>query len=149
MKFKHLDKAQVAPGATARFEFDEIAPFQPEGQDESGSPLPPVVPWLEVRPAGESNRAFTAAVLARPDKLAITRDRLSVEDLALERQRSVPLWAEHVLTGNGGGWVDDETGQPVPMPLSVEHRRNLLRQLPPDQFDRLRVFCNQLRNFRG
>lgn len=133
MKFKHLEKAQLGPQAVARFEFIEI-----DG-----------CPWLEVKPAGESNRAYTAAVLRQPDKQRMLRGRMTPDEIARERATAIPLYAEHILTGNGGDWIDGETDQPVPMPLSLESRVALLKQLPADMFDRMRIFCNDLGNFRG
>lgn len=133
MKFKHLEQVHLGPQAAARFEFPEIAGC----------------PWLEVRPAGESNRGYTAAVLKQPDKQRMLRGRMTLEEIKREREQAIPLYAEHILTGNGGEWVDGESDQPVPMPLSVESRTALLRQLPADLFDRLRIFCNELGNFRN
>lgn len=134
MKFKHVSGAHVSREAVQRIEFPEI-----EG-----------CPWLEVRPAGESNRAYTAAALRQPDRNnLITRDRMSPEDIERERASSIVLYAKHILTGNGGGWIDEESGAEVAMPLSEPDREALLKQLPPDLYDRMRIFCNRLSNFRS
>lgn len=133
MKFKHVSKAHVDRESVARVEFPEI-----DG-----------CPWLEVRPAGESNRAYTAAAMKQPDRQRLMRNRWTPEEIARERASAVPLYAEHILTGNGGGWLSEESGAEVAMPLSAEDRAALLKQLPPDLFDRIRLFCNDLGNFRG
>lgn len=133
MRFKHVEKAHVGRDAVARVDFPEI-----EG-----------CPWLEVRPAGETNRAYAAAALKQPDRALLTRDRMTPEEIQRERESSIPLYAAHVLTGNGGGWEDAESGAEVPMPLSVDDRAALLRQLPADLYDRLRIFANRLSNFRS
>lgn len=133
LKLKHVADAHVAPSATARVEFPEI-----EG-----------CPWLEIRPAGEQNKAYMNHALRKVDKNALLRGNLSVEEIARERQSAIRPYAEHILTGNGGGWVSDESGEPVQMPLSVDDREALLRQLPGDLFDRIRREANDLSNFRG
>jgi hypothetical protein len=133
MKFKHLDKARVTAQAVARFDFPEI-----DG-----------CPWLEIRCAGEANKAYMNAALRQPTNQRLLRGKLTVEEAQREREQAMPLYAEHVLTGNGGGWLDDESGTEVAMPLAVDARLALLRQLPVDLFDRLRVFANDLGNFRG
>lgn len=146
MKFKSLEQAHVGPQATTRIEFPEIAPHVVTHEDGSQTVT---VPWLECRPASESNRAYTAAVLRQPDKTALLKGRLTPEQIAAERAASLPLYAEFILTGNGGGWVDGETDELVSMPLSVESRLALLKQLPPDLFDRIRIRCNDLASFRS
>jgi hypothetical protein len=133
MKFKHVLKAHVAAEATSRIDFPGI-----DG-----------CPWLEVRAAGESNRAYTAAVMRQPDKQRLMRGRWTPDEIAKERASAAPLYAEHILTGNGGGWVSEESGEEVKMPLSVDDRIGLLRQLPSDLFDRVRLHCNDLGNFRN
>jgi hypothetical protein len=133
MKFKHLEQAQVSASAASRVEFPEI-----DG-----------CPWLEVRPAGETNRAYMNAALRNVNTQRILRGRVTVEETAKERAVAIPLYAEHVLTGGGGGWIDAESGKEVDMPLSGESRLALLKQLPADLFDRIRVYCNDLGNFRG
>ena len=133
MKFKHIEKAHVAREATSRIDFPEI-----DG-----------CPWLEVRPAGESNKAYTAAVMRQPDRQRLLRGRWTPEEIARERASSAPLYGEFILTGNGGGWMSDESGEEVKMPLAVDDRIALLKQLPPDLFDRLRLHCNDLGNFRN
>lgn len=146
MKFKSLEQAHVGPQAVTRVEFPEITPHVVQNADGSETVT---VPWLECRPASEANRSYTAAVLKQPDKSALLKGRLTPEQIATERTASLPLYAEHVLTGNGGGWVDGETDQLVATPLSVESRLALLRQLPPDLFDRIRIRCNDLASFRS
>jgi len=136
MKFKSVAKAHVGPAAVARIDFPEI-----EG-----------CPWLEVRPAGESNKAFFNEALrqqAKDSRRAVQRGLLSVDEIAQERASAVDSYAKHVLTGNGGGWLDEETDAEAKLPLDLDSRLALLRQLPPDLFDRLRIFCNQLLNFRS
>ena len=133
MKFKHLAEAHVASSAVARFEFPDIDGY----------------PWLEVRPAGESNRPFTNASLKQPDRQRLLRSRMTADEIARARARSGLLYAAPILPGLGGGWLDAESGAEVAMPLAVEDRIALLRQLPSDLYDRLRVFCNDLTNFRG
>jgi hypothetical protein len=145
MKFKHLEGAHVGPQATARIEFPEIAPHVVVAEDGSETVT---APWLEVKPAGEMNRAYTAAVLKQPDRARMLRGTMTTEQIKHERALAVPLYAEFILTGNGGGWVDGESDELVSMPLSVESRKALLAQLPADMFDRVRVFCNDLSNFR-
>jgi len=132
MKFKSVAQAHVSREAVARFDFPEI-----DG-----------CPWLEVRPAGESNREYLAAAMKQPDRQRLLKGRLSPEEIQRERAQSLPLYAQFILTGNGGGW-EAESGEEVSMPLSVEARLDLLKQLPPDLVDRLRIFCNDLGNFRG
>ncbi len=132
MKFKHLAEAQVAPGATSRFHFPDIDGF----------------PWLEVRPAGETNKPYMNAAMRRVDRQSILRGKLTAEESARERQESIPLYAEHILTGACGGWIDEETGAEVPSPLSMEARIALLKQLPSDLYDGLRRHCNDLSAFR-
>jgi hypothetical protein len=133
MKFKNVQKAHVAAEAASRIDFPEI-----DG-----------CPWLEVRPAGESNKAYTSAVMRQPDRMRLLRGRWTPEEIARERTAAVPLYAEHILTGAGGGWVSEESGEEVKMPLAVDDRIALLRQLPSDLFDRVRQHCNDLGNFRN
>lgn len=133
MKFKNVQKAHVAAEAASRIDFPEI-----DG-----------CPWLEVRPAGESNKAYTSAVMRQPDRMRLLRGRWTPEEIARERAAAVPLYAEHILTGAGGGWVSEESGEEVKMPLAVDDRIALLRQLPSDLFDRVRLHCNDLGNFRN
>jgi hypothetical protein len=143
MRFKNLSEAQIGPQSVSRVHFPEIAgPLDPEGRQ--------VVPWLEVRPAAEANRAFFNALMRSQAKnpQEVLRNGLMVEDLEKDRAESYPLYAQHVLTGNGGGWLDDETGQDVPMPLSQDDRLVLVRQLPTDLYDRIRRHAQNLGNFR-
>jgi len=63
------------------------------------------------------------------------------------REQDRELYPRFVLTGNWGGWLDDETGNEVP--YSEEAARELLTQLPIDEFDELRAFCNEPHNFRS
>lgn len=132
LKLKHVAAAHVSANAVARVDFSEI-----DG-----------CPWLEILPAGESNRAYLNAAMRQVDRNAVLRGRMSVEEISRERQQAIPLYAEHILTGNGGGWVSEE-GAEVAMPLSVEDRLALLRQLPSDLFDRVRIRANDLQNFRS
>lgn len=134
MKFKHIASAQVRPEAVSRVYFPEI----------DGSP------WLEVRPAGETNKAYLNRALAGISKSpGSVRSKMTVEEIQKERADSIPLYAAHVLTGVVGGWISDETGEEVASPLSVEDRESLLRALPVDLYDRVRTHCNDLTNFRG
>lgn len=142
MQFKNVEKAHVPSGATTHVEFPEI-----EGVTlEDGTY---VVPWLEIKPAGEMNRPYMNAVLKRIAQHPASRGKLTVEDSGRERADSYQPYADHVLTGQGGGWVSAETSLPVPMPLSAEDRLSLVRALPLDLYDRVRVRANQLDNFRG
>lgn len=135
MRFKNVAAAHVSPQAVCKVHFPEI----------DGSP------WLEIKPAGETNPAFLNPALraiAKSDA-NLTKSTLTVEEIAKERAESIELYGKHVLTGNGGGWIDDESGQEFAMPLSVEQRIALCKQLPPDLYDRVRKTANDLRNFRG
>lgn len=134
MQFKNVAKAHIGPETVARFDIPEI-----EG-----------CPWLEVRPAGESNKAYFNEALRQQAKDArrVSRGVMSVEDTVRERAQAIEPYAKHILTGNGGGWISAETDAEVAMPLDLDSRIVLLKSLPPDVFDRLRIFCNQLQNFR-
>lgn len=150
MKFKHLEKAHVAASATSRVEFPEIEPLVRVETDADGAQREVVVtPWLEVRPGGETNKAFMNASLKKVNAQRLLKNRMSVEDNVRDRAEALPLYAEHVLTGAGGGWVDAETNLEASMPLSPEQRLMLLKSLPPDLFDRVRIHANDLGNFRG
>lgn len=146
MKFKNLDKAQVGSQAVSRVEFPEIAPLvtvDADGNEQAE------IPWLEVRCAGEANRAFTQASLRAPGAQRLLRSKLTPQEVTQDRAEAIPLYADHILTGNGGGWTDDASGAAVQMPLKSEDRLALLKQLPVDLFDRVRRHCNDLCNFRG
>ena len=143
MKFKNIRDAHVASTSTCRVEFPEIDGVE---REDGGY----VTPWLEIRPAGEMNSAFMNVELKKVSA-TVAKGRLTTDDTSQERRESVSNYARHILTGNGGGWVSDESGEEVPMPLSVEDREALLRALSgdtPDLYDRIRVKANDLRNFR-
>jgi hypothetical protein len=135
MRFKNVAAAHVSPQAVCKVYFPEI-----EGR-----------PWLEIKPAGETNPAFLNPALRASAKSSanLVKGVLSTEELAKERSESYELYAQHILTGNGGGWCDDETGEEFPMPLSVDQRLALCKQLPGDLFDKIRRMANDLSNFRG
>lgn len=143
VSFKGLDRANVSD-RTARFYFDEI----------------PGSPWLEVRPATQSNSAYFNAMLARdtammqpkngtPGQSGRTRGRATVRtvgpsELEQNRRSDRDLYPKHVVVGMGG-WIDDATGAEVP--YSQESAAELLQQLTDHLFDQLRNFCACDANF--
>lgn len=132
MKFANLKGAEVSAQSKVRYTFLDI-----EGE-----------PWIEVRPAGETNKPYFNAVLKRQ---AANRRRLvrgQVDEAMLSRSRTEDreLYPQHVLTGAWGGWKD-ESGNDIP--CTPEAMRELMQQLPDYQFDGLRSFCNEPTNFRA
>lgn len=148
MRFKNLEKARIGPQSVSRIYFPEI-----EGPpvDATQPDVERRVPWLEVRPAAECNRAFFDALLKSQAKSAqeILKDSMDTADLAKDREASFQLYAQFVLTGNGGAWLDDESGEEVTMPLSLDARLALCKQLPSHLYDRLRRHAINLANFRS
>lgn len=131
MNFKNLKGAEITAQSTARFTFYNLA-----GE-----------PWLLVRPAGETNRPYFNAVLKRQSaRRGVVARVITAEQLERNRNEDRELYAEFVWAGEAGGWLDDTTNAPVTM--TRETVRELLQQLPADQFDELRVYCNQVQNFR-
>jgi len=133
MRFSNLSGANVTAESTAIFTFFDL----------------PGEPWVRVRPGGDLNRPYFAAVLASQSK---NRKRLmkgKIDADMLEKNRVVDrsLYPKHMDAGEWGGWVDDETGQEVP--YSQQGFAELMAQLPADLFDELRAFCNEPVNFRS
>jgi hypothetical protein len=151
MKFRNLsDVQEVTRQSTATYEFHSLAFEHPTGQlDESGQPImETLTPWIEVRPVGEINKPYINAVLASQSKnrRRITKGRIDAAMLAENRAQDCILYPEHVFTGNWGHWIDDATGEPAP--YSKEAASSLLRQLPIEEVDELRAFCNDTASFR-
>jgi hypothetical protein len=132
MRFSNLQGANVTPESTAICTFYDL----------------PGEPWVRVRPAGDLNRAYFAEVLASSTKSRkrLMRGKIDAEMLERNRQLDRKLFPKHVAGGEWGGWIDDETGEPVA--YSADGFRELCEQLPPDIFDELRAFCNEPANFR-
>ena len=142
MKFRNFsDSEEITRQSTTRYEF-----FSLEYELEDGSTM---VPWMEVHPVGEINRPYINAVLAQQarNRRRLTKGKIDARMLEENREQDRELYPKFVMTGNWGGWLDDETGEEVP--YSEEAARELLTQLPIDEFDELRAFCNELHNFRS
>lgn len=151
MKFRNLnDLEEVTRQSTSRYEFFALEyDRETDELDEDGQPVrESVVPWIEVRPVGELNRPYINAVLASQSKARrrISKGKIDVRMLEDNREQDRDLYPRHVFTGRWGGWLDDATGEEVP--YSAEAARELLEQLPIDEFDELRAYCNELGNFR-
>lgn len=147
MKFMGLEATHVAE-KTARFYFSEV---------NTG-----VEPWVEVRPATQSNHAYFNAMVMMDTadderngrahgpvgrtrgRAARSEVRAKVSDIVRQRKQERALYAKHVLVG-WGGWKDAATGEEVP--FSVDAARDLLDQLSDHLFDQLRAFCNVDANF--
>lgn len=132
MRFSNLSGAQVGAESTARFHFYDL----------------PGEPWILVKPGGDLNRPYFAAVLASQSK---NRKRLmkgKIDAEMLERNREVDrkLYPRHIDAGEWGGWEDDEGNE---VPYSPQAFEELMQQLPSDLFDELRAFCNEPVNFRS
>ena len=151
MKFRNLSNIQeVTRQSVAKYEFHALS-FERETDevDENGQRIvETLTPWIEVRPVGEINKPYINAVLASQSKnrRRITKGKIDAAMLAENRAQDCQLYPEHVFTGNWGHWIDDTTGQPVP--YSKEAATDLLRQLPIEEVDELRAFCNDTASFR-
>ena len=152
MKFRNLRDAQeVTRQSTSRFEFFGLEFDRDTGElnDEGRPIMESCVPWIEVRPVGECNAPYMNAVLAHQSKnrRRMSRGKLDARMLRENRELDIDLFPRHVFTGSWGGWLDDATGEEVP--YSADAARELLEQLPPEEFDELRAYCNELGNFRS
>lgn len=130
--FKNLEGSKVDPNAAVRFTFYSIA-----GE-----------PWIMVRPAGDMNKPYYNAVLKRSAKNRQRMLRGNLDEAAIARNRNEDkeLYPIHVFSGTWGGWLN-ESG--VEVPYSPDNAKALLGELPDDQFDELRAFCNEHSNFRA
>lgn len=152
MKFRNLNYVQeVTRQSTARYEFFSMEFERDTGKVDPETERPimeSVVPWIEVRPVGEVNRPYINAVLTHQsrNRRRLTKGKFDARMLEENREQDRDLYPKHVFTGAWGGWIDDATGAEVP--YSPEAARELLEQLPPEEFDELRAFCNELGNFR-
>lgn len=131
--FSHIKKLQVSENDTARFYFEML-----EGE-----------PWIEVRHAGDTNKAYFNAILreqsgsqARMKKLM--KGKIDVEMLNRNRNIDRKLYPQHVCTGSWS--VVDNAGNDVE--ATVENMTLFLKALPNDIFDDLRAYCGELANFR-
>lgn len=104
-------------------------------------------PVLLVLPATEANRPYINELLRSRTATAAARKQITAKTLEQARLDDVELFAKHVVKG----WkhVVDDDGKPVV--FSVEECTNFLLALArhaPDQFDKIRAFCNAIENFR-
>lgn len=132
MQFRNLKKAEITPQSTSKFVFYDL-----EGE-----------PWLTVRPAHEINKPYFNALLKRNTSGNRRRVNRVIDAAAIERDRSEAreLYGKHITNvGPWGGWVD-EAGLEIPLTQATVEA--LMQNLPPEQFDQLRVYCADLSNFR-
>jgi hypothetical protein len=100
---------------------------------------------LEMRHAGESNRAWHNASTKFNAKHAVARKAMQgrPEAESLSQQRDRELYPRHVVTGWSG--IVDGAGELVP--FSEASCREFLEALPPWIFDEVRVFAVTAANF--
>lgn len=133
MQFRNVKGAEVSAQSTSIFVFDDLTGC----------------PWVEVKPGGEHNKPYYNAILKRGGALRRQLSSGSVDAAVVERvrQNDRELYPMHILTGKWGGWKNDETGEEIP--YSSEAAKELMAQLPIEQFDRLRTYCNESVHFRA
>ena len=131
MKFSNLSETKVTAQSTAILTFYDM----------------PGEPWLRLRPIGEVNRPYFAAMLAKNSKNRnrLKAGKMNAETLSFNRKIDRGLIPKHADGAEWGGWLD-ESGAEVE--YSAEGFAELCAQLEPDQFDEIRVFCGELSNFR-
>lgn len=132
MKFSNLKGAEVSAESRVKYVFSDI-----EGS-----------PWIEIRYAGGTNKGYLNAILKKnaKNKQRSRRGLADADQISNNRNEDRELYATHILTGNWGGWVNDETSAEVS--FSKEAASELMTALPDYMFDDLRVYCNDPSNFR-
>lgn len=133
MRFSNLSGADVTVESTAIFTFYDL----------------PGEPWVRVKPGGDLNRPYFAAILASQSKnrKRLMKGKIDAEMLESNRLIDRKLYPKHIDAGEWGGWLDDETGDEVA--YSASGFKELMEQLPADLFDDLRAFCNEPVNYRS
>lgn len=130
--FANFAKLKLKPDVTAVFTFFEL-----EGN-----------PSLEVKPAGETNKAFMNAVLKKNssvDAVVNKKKHPTVEDIEISRIEDCSLFSEYVVVSFVKEPVDT-TNKPVK--FSKENCRLFLEALPLSILRRLTQFCLNDSNFR-
>lgn len=142
MRFSNLSGANVTVESTAIFTFYDL----------------PGEPWVRVRPGGDLNRPYFAAVLASQSKnrKRLMRGKIDAEMLERNRQIDRKLYPKHIDAGEWGGWEEEIPNEDPAAEVKyqeVEYSQQgfaeLCEQLPADLFDELRAFCNEPVNFRS
>lgn len=136
MDFSNLSGAKVTSQSSARFTFYDL----------------PGEPWVDVHPAGDVNRPYFAAVLAKQSKhrRRLAAGKMNVDMLDDNRSQDRELYPRHVDAGAIGGWrAMNSEGQEEEIGYSPEAFRSICEKLPNDLFDELRAFCNDTANFRS
>lgn len=117
-----------------RFEFSGLAP---SGGDE---------PFMMILPADEMNPAFLDLALARagdPKSPKVDINNLDAAGIEAQRQIDMEVIAKSCVTGWGN--VVDMSAKKVA--FSPNEALDFFNAIPRSEFDRLRAFCRNLRNF--
>ena len=127
--FSHFKQGAIMP--TARHTFYEF-----EGE-----------PWLDIKPATESNKAFFNALLkCQRQRRGMRLQRggtLTVDMIKRTRDEDRDLYAKYIVTG-WGGVVDVESKT---VELSPDNCREFLHAISDESFDLLRDFAGDPQTF--
>jgi hypothetical protein len=128
-KFARLDNLKVLGGATATFDLPEL------GEEAA----------LTLAPATEANKPLLNATLKHSKSTGRSRKGQSASLIKENRNVDRNLYAKFVVKD----WVNIKDDKGVPVDFNEEEVLGLLKALPDDLFDEIRMFAGDLASFRA
>ncbi|MDX1429615.1 MAG: hypothetical protein R3282_04970, partial [Rhodothermales bacterium] len=127
--FEHLQKKEVSGSATCWLEIPDLSPDA----------------RIEVKFAGESNRAYYNEVLRRAGSRArqLATREVTVKDVVKLRDDDRELFGKFILVNWDG--VEDADGNPVP--FTREYAMEFCEKVPYHIFDKIRNWAGQPERF--